>query len=302
MNVCPTAAIRIKYGKATINEAACTDCGMCLKTCPRQAIYVEQDDFNQIFKFSYRIILLPSVFIGQFPEDISEERMEAIKQRAHDEYLRRMEAQAAQKVQHRKSLHHRAIAATVLVLALLVLPVVYTVLMPVTVGNANNVIRSAGIWINNTFHLGIEFSEPIPENENFSDVGDDDVKTFATVEEAAAYLKCPLFYLVKSDLSPNLITAYHSLGKLIRVQLNYTIGENNFSILQRPMLESNIEAVVSNTESVTSPAGNIIVWESNNKYRGMCISDGWIVNILFDGTRSDAIELFKSLHMLINTY
>ena len=28
------------------------------------------------------------------PEDISEERMEAIKQRAHDEYLRRMEAQA----------------------------------------------------------------------------------------------------------------------------------------------------------------------------------------------------------------
>ena len=236
------------------------------------------------------------------PEDISEERMEAIKQRAHDEYLRRMEAQAAPKVQHRKSLHHRAIAVAVLVLALLVLPVVYTVLMPVTVGNANNVIRSAGIWINNTFHLGIEFSEPIPENESFSDVGDDDVKTFATVEEAAAYLKCPLFYLVKSDLSPNLIIAYHSLGKLIRVQLNYTIGENNFSILQRPMLESNIEAVVSNTESVTSPAGDIIVWESNNKYRGMCISDGWIVNILFDGTRSDAIELFKSLHMLINTY
>lgn len=55
------------------------------------------------------------------PEDINEERMEAIKQRAHDEYLRRMEAQAAQKVQHRKSLHHRAIAVAVLVLALLVL-------------------------------------------------------------------------------------------------------------------------------------------------------------------------------------
>ena len=47
------------------------------------------------------------------PEDISEERMEAIKQSAHDEYLRRMEAQAAPKVQHRKSLHHRAIAAAV---------------------------------------------------------------------------------------------------------------------------------------------------------------------------------------------
>ncbi|MDR0982131.1 MAG: 4Fe-4S binding protein [Culturomica sp.] len=75
MNVCPTAAIRIKYGKAVINEAACTDCGMCLKSCPRRAIIVEQDDFSQIFKFSNRVILLPTVFIGQFPDDISEEQI-----------------------------------------------------------------------------------------------------------------------------------------------------------------------------------------------------------------------------------
>ena len=71
MHLCPTSAIRIKNGKASLNEAACTDCGMCLKTCPQQAIIVEQDDFSQIFKFSYRIILLPTVLIGQFPEDIS---------------------------------------------------------------------------------------------------------------------------------------------------------------------------------------------------------------------------------------
>lgn len=75
MNVCPTAAIRIKQGKATLNENACTDCGMCLKSCPQQAIIVEQDDFNQIFKFSYRIILLPTVLIGQFAEDITEEQI-----------------------------------------------------------------------------------------------------------------------------------------------------------------------------------------------------------------------------------
>lgn len=75
MNVCPTGAIRIKNGKASLNEAACTDCGMCLKSCPRQAIIVEQDDFTQIFKFSYRIILLPTVLIGQFPEDITEEQI-----------------------------------------------------------------------------------------------------------------------------------------------------------------------------------------------------------------------------------
>lgn len=75
MNVCPTAAIRIKNGKASLNEAACTDCGMCLKSCPQQAIIVEQDDFNQIFKFSYRIILLPTVLIGQFNDEITEEQI-----------------------------------------------------------------------------------------------------------------------------------------------------------------------------------------------------------------------------------
>ena len=75
MNVCPTSAIRIRHGKASINEAACTDCGMCLKSCPRHAIIVAQDDFNRIYDFPFRVIMLPTVFIGQFSEDISEEQI-----------------------------------------------------------------------------------------------------------------------------------------------------------------------------------------------------------------------------------
>ena len=61
MSLCPTQAIRIKGGLATINKNACVDCGKCLKSCPQHAIYVEQDDFNQIFNFKHRIILLPSL-------------------------------------------------------------------------------------------------------------------------------------------------------------------------------------------------------------------------------------------------
>ena len=75
MHICPTSAIRVKNGKAFLNEAACTDCGMCLKTCPQRAIIVEQDDFSQIFKFNYRVILLPTVLMGQFPEDVTEEQI-----------------------------------------------------------------------------------------------------------------------------------------------------------------------------------------------------------------------------------
>lgn len=75
LNVCPTAAIRIKYGKAHHQRSRLYRLRHVPEDLSRQAIYVEQDDFNQIFKFSYRIILLPSVFIGQFPEDISEEQI-----------------------------------------------------------------------------------------------------------------------------------------------------------------------------------------------------------------------------------
>jgi Na+-translocating ferredoxin:NAD+ oxidoreductase RNF subunit RnfB len=75
MNVCPTSAIRVFEGKAIINKDACIDCGMCLKSCPVEAIVVEQDDFSRIFKYKYRVALLPTVLIGQFPEEIREDQI-----------------------------------------------------------------------------------------------------------------------------------------------------------------------------------------------------------------------------------
>ncbi|MDR1055089.1 MAG: 4Fe-4S binding protein [Prevotellaceae bacterium] len=75
MTVCPTNAIRICDGLATINEAACVDCGMCLKNCSQHAIFVEQDDFNKIFSFKHRIILIPTVVFGQFSDDVTEEQI-----------------------------------------------------------------------------------------------------------------------------------------------------------------------------------------------------------------------------------
>jgi iron only hydrogenase large subunit-like protein len=68
MRVCPTEAIRIKNGKATIFENKCIDCGECYRVCPSSAIYIEQDDFNSIFNYKYRVALLPVVLSGQFHE------------------------------------------------------------------------------------------------------------------------------------------------------------------------------------------------------------------------------------------
>jgi len=66
MHACPTEAIRIRSGRVEINHARCIDCGECYRVCPVSAIKVEQDDLSDILRFTYRIALIPSVFMGLF--------------------------------------------------------------------------------------------------------------------------------------------------------------------------------------------------------------------------------------------
>ena len=67
IQACPTEALRVKNGKAYLYAERCIDCGECMKVCPVNAIIIEQDDFNDIFKFKARVAIVPSVLIGQFP-------------------------------------------------------------------------------------------------------------------------------------------------------------------------------------------------------------------------------------------
>jgi iron only hydrogenase large subunit-like protein len=71
MKACPTMAIRVINGKAIITANKCVDCGECYKACPVSAIGVEQDDIEMIFNFPDRVILIPSVLIGQFSHKIN---------------------------------------------------------------------------------------------------------------------------------------------------------------------------------------------------------------------------------------
>ena len=75
LRICPTEAIRIRDGVAVINDERCVDCGNCLRACPATAFYVEQFDINFIFDYKYRVLLFPSVLVGQFPSKYSEEQI-----------------------------------------------------------------------------------------------------------------------------------------------------------------------------------------------------------------------------------
>ena len=71
MKICPTEAVRIHGGKAEIQEHRCIDCGRCYEVCPVDAVAIKDDDFGMFRKYPHSVALLPSVFLGQFPDDIS---------------------------------------------------------------------------------------------------------------------------------------------------------------------------------------------------------------------------------------
>lgn len=71
MKVCPTEAIRIMSGKAIIQEHRCIDCGKCYEVCPAQSIAIKDDDFEVFRRYPHSVALLPAVFMGQFPDEIS---------------------------------------------------------------------------------------------------------------------------------------------------------------------------------------------------------------------------------------
>lgn len=78
MKVCPTEAIRITGGKASIDDDRCIDCGKCHSSCPVDAIYIKQDDFKMVHEFPHSVALIPSVFLGQFPDDIRVSRIYSV--------------------------------------------------------------------------------------------------------------------------------------------------------------------------------------------------------------------------------
>lgn len=66
MKRCPTEAIRVRNGKATIMYERCVGCGECVKVCPTKAKVEMCDSLSSIKNFKYKVALpTPSIY-GQF--------------------------------------------------------------------------------------------------------------------------------------------------------------------------------------------------------------------------------------------
>ena len=92
MKACPTEALRVRNGKAILQPDRCIDCGNCFKVCPTKSIFIKQDDFDNIFNYACRVALVPSVFMGQFPNDVTVSRIYQILKEIGFTYIIETEA------------------------------------------------------------------------------------------------------------------------------------------------------------------------------------------------------------------
>lgn len=68
---CPTEAIRVTKGKASITSEKCIDCGVCIRVCPHNAKKAIVDSFNVINSYKYKIVLPAPTLYGQFKNRFS---------------------------------------------------------------------------------------------------------------------------------------------------------------------------------------------------------------------------------------
>lgn len=70
MRVCPTQAIRVRNGKASISQEMCVDCGMCISVCRQKAIAPITDDVAVISRFKHKVVVPTLVLYSQFEPDV----------------------------------------------------------------------------------------------------------------------------------------------------------------------------------------------------------------------------------------
>lgn len=194
------------------------------------------------------------------PVKLTEDEIEAIRERARRAYQESMnQERQAQQSRHKKSgVLRRVVAVFAIAVGLIVTPVLYTALVPVTIGNADSFVRSIAIWINDQLHLNIEFPKPKDENEP---VILTEPKSYSSFEAAHKELGIPLVCVTGIDeLVLDEIDVTQQEEALF-ISIQYKLDDKYVNISMEPSSASGTENILTEKASVTeTPLGSVYIW------------------------------------------
>lgn len=76
---CPTRAIRVRNGKATIKNSLCIGCGECIRICESGAITASTSELNSLNSDKITIALVSPVLYSQFPGVLPRDILQGLK-------------------------------------------------------------------------------------------------------------------------------------------------------------------------------------------------------------------------------
>lgn len=231
------------------------------------------------------------------------EHMEEIKRRAFQQYMARQsqpqQQSAPQRSGKKRGVLRRAAIIAAAAVCLMVLSFLYSVLAPVTVSSANNVVRRAVIWINDQLHLGITFPEPIDTDPHKAEITGYTV--FSTLEEAAQRVDLPVVYLKDSgDLTLSSISANVALNGKAILSLTYSNSTDNLTILTYAHGNDHVIASFSaaNYRTISLDAGDVFVCESEDGASAYLFYGDYSIRINTSLDQTAFISLLQSLTLV----
>ncbi len=225
---------------------------------------------------------------------LTQEHIDEVLARAHDELLRREKARIARQEARKRRLR-RVVVGSAAIVSVLVVSFVYSALAPVTVSSANNFVRRASIWINDKLRLGVTFTEPVDDearkvlNANTE---------FSSLEEAAKNLNAPIVYFedagaLKFD-KISATTTIDTVSLLVKYQ-----NDNDFITLDcYPIGESDtISLGTDDYTNIDTILGTVYLSELQNSLYGMIPYQNYMITIRTTLDKETALAIIQTLNV-----
>lgn len=211
-----------------------------------------------------------------------EEFMQRIVDQAQAESMRRMDEQPVKT--KKKGLWRGAPALCALVIILLVAPILAVIVNPVCFSKANQLVRKATIWVNDTFKLGIEL--PVEEGKN--ELVGEQVTSFSTIEEAIEYTGTNILVFDEKsgcELKSVEVTDYYGTRF---IALEYQYDEQIIHLNMETISDRIIVSPPSESATISSQAGELWMWSIDAAQRAIGYIDEWYVDV------SAPVNLFEA--------